>query len=137
MVKSRTIFISFIIAAAITAMSFTSVYAQEPVLEGSYEAVLTFPKASPTVILTVCPGNDTEPFTGSWHEEKGEKFVNTLTKQKINGNELSFTGVAGPGVWDFVCTVDGKTMKGTVTGDGATSNFEGQRIKIEKDLCPE
>lgn len=136
MVKSRTIFISFIIAAAITAISFTFVYAQEPVLEGSYEAVLTFPKASPTAILTFCPGDDTVPFKGSWYEDGGEKFVNDMTKQKINGNELSFTIQAGPGIWEFVCTVDGKTMKGTVTGDGATSGFEGPRIKMEKDLCP-
>lgn len=136
MAKSRLIFLSFIIAAAVTAMSFTFVHAQGPVIEGSYEAVLKFPKASPTAILTFCPGNDEVPFTGAWHEDGGEKFVNTMTKQKINGNELSFTIQAGPGIWDFVCTIDGKTIKGTVTGDGATSSFEGPRIKVEKDLCP-
>lgn len=137
MAKSRKVFLAFIIAAAVMAMSFTFVYAQGPVIEGSYEAVLKFPKASPTAILTFCPGNDEVPFTGAWHEDGGEKFVNTMTKQKINGNELSFTIQAGPGIWDFVCTIDGKTIKGTVTGDGATSSFEGPRIKVEKDLCPE
>lgn len=136
MSKSRKVFLSFLIASAITAMSFTFAHAQGPVLEGSYEAVLKFPKASPTAILTFCPGDDSVPFKGAWHEDGGEKFVNEMTKQKINGNELSFTIQAGPGIWEFVCTVDGKTMKGTVTGDGATSSFEGPRIKMEKDLCP-
>jgi len=155
--KSRIKFFSFIIAAAITAISFTFVCAQNPAsappgqpggaamntssggsqakTEGSYEAVLKFPKASPTAILTFCPGSDGVPFTGAWHENGGEKFVNEMTKQKINGNELSFTIQAGPGIWAFVCTIDGKTIKGTVTGDGATSNFEGPRKKYEKDLC--
>jgi hypothetical protein len=144
-------FMSFIIAAAIIAMSFTCVCAQgqagspkgnAPVasqakIEGSYQAVLKFPKASPTAILTFCPGSDGVPFTGAWHENGGEKLVNKMTKQKISGNELSFTIQAGPGIWEFVCTIDGKTIKGTVTGDGATSNFEGPRIKLEKDLCAE
>jgi hypothetical protein len=156
MSKSHTKFLSFITAAAVIAVSFTFVYAQNPAgappgqpgaamtapsggaqakIEGSYQAVLKFPKASPTAILTFCPGGDGVPFTGNWTENGGEKLVNEMTKQKINGNELSFTIQAGPGIWEFVCTVDGKTMKGTVTGDGATSAFEGPRIKIEKDLC--
>ena len=134
--KSRKAFGSLLIAAAITATAFTFVYAQGPVLEGSYEAVLKFPKASPTAILTFCPGDDSVPFKGTWYENGGEKFVNEMTKQKINGNELSFTIQAGPGIWEFVCTVDGKTMKGNVTGDGATSGFEGPRIEMKKDLCP-
>jgi hypothetical protein len=75
------------------------------------------------------------PFTGTWYENKGENFVNVMTKQKITGNELSFTIQAGPGIWEFVCTIDGKTMKGAVTGDGATSPFEGPRIELDKDLC--
>ena len=154
--KSRTKILSFIIAAAITAISFTFVYAQNPAgappgqpgaamtapsggakakIEGSYEAVLKFPKASPTAILTFCPSGDGVPFTGNWRENGGEKLVNEMTKQKINGNQLSFTIQAGPGIWDFVCTIDGKTIKGTVTGDGATSNFEGPRIKLEKNYC--
>jgi len=154
--KSRIKFLPFIIAAAIIAMSLTFVYAQSPAgaspgqpgaaksapsddakakIEGSYQAVLKFPKASPTAILTFCPGSGGVPFTGAWHENGGEKFVNEMTKQKINGNVLSFTIQAGPGIWDFVCTIDGKTIKGTVTGDGATSNFEGPRIKLEKDYC--
>jgi hypothetical protein len=152
--KSCAKIFPFIIAAI--AMSFTIVYAQPPAgappgqsgatmsapsggaqakIEGSYQAVLKFPKASPTAILTFCPGGDGVPFTGAWHENGGEKFVNVMTKQKINGNELSFTIQAGPGVWEFICTIDGKTIKGTVTGDGATSPFEGPRIKLEKDLC--
>jgi hypothetical protein len=133
--KSRARSLSSIIAAAIVVMSFTFVYAQGPVLEGSYEAVLTFPKAAPTAILTFCPGDGDVPFIGTWYEDKGEKFVNVMTKQKINGNELSFTIQAGPGIWEFVCTIDGKTMKGNVTGDGATSPFEGPRIELDKDLC--
>jgi len=157
MSKSRVKILYFIIAAAITAVSSSFVYAQEPAgappgqpaaaitaapsggaqaeIEGSYQAVLKFPKAAPTAILTFCPGVDGVPFTGAWHEDGGEKFVNKMTKQKVNGNELSFTIQAGPGIWEFVCTVDGKTVKGTVTGDGATSSFEGPRIKVEKDLC--
>jgi len=156
MSKSRTKILSFIIAAAITAFFFTFTYAQNPAgapagqpgaaktapsagaqakIEGSYQAVLKFPKASPTAILTFCPGGEGVPFTGNWTENGGEKFVNEMTKQKINGNQLSFTIQAGPGIWEFVCTIDGKTIKGTVTGDGATSNFEGPRIKLEKDYC--
>jgi hypothetical protein len=146
---SRVKILSFVVAA-IVALVFTTVSAQGPAgappqsapssdakakIEGSYQAVLKFPKASPTAILTFCPGNDKAPFTGNWTENGGEKLVNEMTKQKINGNELSFTIQAGPGVWEFVCTVDGKTMKGSVTGDGATSPFEGPRIKLEKDLC--
>jgi hypothetical protein len=156
MSKSRIKILPFIIAAAIIALSFTFVYAQNPAgaspgqsgaamaapsggaqakIEGSYQAVLKFPKASPTAILTFCPGGDGVPYTGNWTENGGEKLVNEMTKQKINGNELSFTIQAGPGIWEFVCTIDGKTIKGIVTGDGATSNFEGPRIKIEKNLC--
>lgn len=156
MSKSRKIFFSFITAAAIIAVSLCLVHAQAPAgappgqpgpamtapagdaqdkMEGSYQAVLKFPKASPTAILTFCPGDGSVPFKGAWHEDGGEKFVNEMTKQKVNGNELSFTIQAGPGIWEFVCTIDGKTIKGTVTGDGATSNFEGPRITVEKDLC--
>jgi hypothetical protein len=143
---SRVKILSFIVAASV-ALVFTAVSAQGPAgapapssgakakIEGSYQTVLKFPKASPTAILTFCPGNDKAPFTGNWTENGGEKLVNEMTKQKINGNELSFTIQAGPGVWEFVCTVDGKNIKGTVTGDGATSPFEGPRIKLEKDLC--
>jgi|WetSurMetagenome_2_1015567.scaffolds.fasta_scaffold238178_1 hypothetical protein len=148
MSKSRVRILSLVVAALV-AMVFNTVYAQgaagapsgksgsgaQAKIEGSYQAVLKFPKASPTAILTFCPGNDKVPFTGSWTENGGEKFVNEMTKQKINGNELSFTIQAGPGIWEFVCSVDGKTIKGTVTGDGATSPFEGPRIKVEKDLC--
>ena len=132
MSKSPTTFFSFIIAAAIIAMSFTFVYAQDKI-EGSYEAVLTLPKATPTAILTFCPSGDL--FTGAWLENGGEKFVGEMYNQKINDNELSFTIKAGPGIWDFVCSIDGKNIKGTVTGDGATSPFEGPRIKLEEDYC--
>ncbi|MBN1625252.1 MAG: hypothetical protein JW944_01905 [Deltaproteobacteria bacterium] len=131
-------FFSFIIAAAIVPMSFTFVYAQQAgsaKIEGSYQAVLKFPKASPTAILTFCPGSGDVPFTGNWTENDGEKYVNEMTKQKINGIELSFTIQAGPGIWEFVCTIDGKTIKGTVTGDGATSPFEGSRVTLKKDCC--
>lgn len=149
MFRSRVKIFSFVVTA-IVAMVCTTVCAQGPAgapsqpapssdakakIEGSYQAVLKFPKASPTAILTFCPGSDGVPFMGSWTENGGEKLVNEMTKQKTNGNELSFTIQAGPGIWEFVCTIDGKTMKGTVTGDGATSPFEGPRIKLEKDLC--
>jgi hypothetical protein len=154
MSKSRIKFLSFVIAAAITAMSFTIVYAQgqagtPPVqpgaaasaptggaqakIDGSYKVVLKLPKATPTAILTFCSSG--EPFTGAWVENEGEKFVGEMYNQKINGSELSFTIKAGPGIWDFVCSSDGKTIKGTVTGDGATSNFEGPRTKLEKEYC--
>lgn len=135
---SRTKFFSLIITVVIMAISFTVVYAQKAgsaKIEGSYQAVLKFPKASPTAILTFCSGSGDVPFTGNWTENGGEKFVNDMTKQKINGNELSFTIQAGPGIWDFVCTIDGKKIKGTVTGDGATSAFEGSRVTLKKDFC--
>jgi hypothetical protein len=135
---SRTKFFYFLISAVIITISFTSVYAQQAAsskIEGSYQAVLKFPKASPTAILTFCPGSGDVPFTGNWTENGGEKLVNDMTKQKINGNELSFTIQAGPGIWDFLCTIDGKTIKGAVTGDGATSAFEGPRVTLKKDFC--
>ena len=138
MTKLNKKIFTIIVAAAITAMSLTFVYAQNAgssKIEGSYQAVLKFPKASPTAILTFCPGGGAVPFNGNWTENDGEKFVNNMTKQKINGNELSFTIQAGPGIWEFKCTIDGKTIKGTVTGDGATSPFEGPRITPKKDLC--
>jgi hypothetical protein len=156
MSKSHVKFFSILLAAAISGMFFGYVYAQNPAgappgqpnaaisapsagnhskIEGSYQTVLKFPKASPTAILTFCPGSDGTPFTGNWTENGGEKYVNEMTKQKMDGNELSFRIQAGPGIWDFVCTIDGKTIKGAVTGDGATSSFDGPRIKLEKDLC--
>lgn len=134
--RSRTIFLSFIVAATVVAISFSLVSARDSVplkIEGAYEAVLNFPKASPTAILVFCP--DGEPFSGVWVENGGEKFVGDMYDKSINGNELSFTIKAGPGVWEFVCTIDGKTMKGEVTGDGATSPFEGPRIELDKDFC--
>ncbi len=136
--RSHKKFLYFIISAVLITVSFTFVHAQQAgssKIEGSYQAVLKFPKASPTAILTFCPGSGDVPFTGNWTENDGEKFVNDMTKQKINGNELSFTIQAGPGIWEFVCTIDGKNIKGTVTGDGATSPFEGSRIIPKKDLC--
>ncbi len=102
-------------------------------IEGAYQAVLTFPKAQPTAILVFCPNG--EPFSGVWVEDGGAKFVGDMYDKSINGDELSFTVKAGPGVWKFVCTIDGKTMKGTVTGDGATSPFEGPRVELDKDFC--
>jgi hypothetical protein len=152
--KPRTKFFSFIIAAAITAMSFTYACAQNQAgapagqpgatmsapsggaqakIEGSYKVVLKLPKASPTAILTFCGSG--VPFTGAWVEDEGEKFVGEMYNQKINGNEYTFTVKAGPGIWDFVCSSDGKTLKGTVTGDGATSDFEGPLTKLEKEYC--
>jgi hypothetical protein len=141
--KSHAKFISLIIAAAITAMSFTFVYAQNPAgapsggakakIAGSYKVVLKLPKATPTAILTFCNGG--EPFKGAWVEDDGEKVVGEMYNQKINGNEYSFTVKAGPGIWDFVCSSDGKTLKGSVTGDGATSNFEGPLVTLKKEYC--
>jgi hypothetical protein len=154
MSKSRAKFFSFIIAGAILAISFTFVYAQNPAgappgkpgavkistsgsaqakIEGSYKVVLKLPKASPTAILTFCSSG--EPFKGAWVEDDGEKFVGEMYNQKINGNEYAFTVKAGPGIWDFVCSSDGKTLKGTVTGDGATSSFEGPLVKLKKEYC--
>lgn len=102
-------------------------------IEGAYEAVLTLPKATPTAILTFCSGG--EPFQGAWLEDGGRKFVGEMTNKEINGSELSFRIQAGPGLWDFVCTLDGNTLKGTVTGDGATSPFEGNLVELEEDYC--
>jgi hypothetical protein len=103
-------------------------------IKGAYETVLTLPKASPTAILTFCPGGD--PFQGAWLEEGGNKYVNEMTDKKVTGNTLYFTIQAGPGKWDFKCTIEGKTLKGTVTGDYATSPFEGKLVELEvADYC--
>jgi hypothetical protein len=136
MSKSGTKIFSFILAAAIAAASLTFVYAQKAgaaKIEGSYKVVLKLPKATPTAVLTFCAKG--EPFTGAWVEDDGEKFVGEMYNQKINGNEYIFTVKAGPGIWDFVCTSDGKALKGTVTGDGATSSFEGPRVTLKKEYC--
>jgi hypothetical protein len=146
MSKSRTIISTLMIAAGIIAMSFIIAYAQSPAgappsspagakakIVGSYKVVLKLPKATPTAILTFCSGG--QPFTGAWVEDDGEKFVGEMYNQKINGNEYIFTVKAGPGIWDFVCSSDGKTLKGTVTGDGATSSFEGPLVTLKKEYC--
>jgi len=154
MSKSDKRFYSFIVAAGIIAMSIALVYAQSPAgtprgqsgtdinaatagakakIAGSYKVVLKLPKATPTAILTFCGSG--EPFTGAWVEDDGEKFVGEMYDQKISGNQYSFTVKAGPGIWDFVCSSDGKTLKGTVTGDGATSSFEGPLITLKKEYC--
>jgi len=151
--KSLTGCISFIITSVIV-MSLSFVYAQDQAgsppgkpdtavtatpggskakITGSYKVVLKLPKASPTVILTFC--NSGEPFSGAWVEDDGDKFVGEMYNKKITNNEYAFTVKAGPGIWDFVCSSDGKTLKGTVTGDGATSNFEGPSVNLKKEYC--
>jgi hypothetical protein len=102
-------------------------------IEGSYQVVLTFPKAKPTVVLTFCKGG--EPFEGAWVENGGQKFVGEMYNKKVDGNKYIFTVKAGPGIWDFAVTSDGQTLKGTVTGDGATSPFEGPRTTLDKEYC--
>lgn len=102
---------------------------------GSYQVVLTLPKAKPTVDLTFCKSG--KPFAGAWVENGGRRFVGEMYNKKISGNKYIFTVKAGPGIWDFVVTSDGRTLKGTVTGDGATSHFEGPRTKLDKEYCKE
>lgn len=102
-------------------------------IEGAYEAVLTFPKASPTAILTFCPGG--EPFQGVWLEEGGKKFVGEMFDKEIKGNEMSFKVQAGPGLWEFLCHLEGNKLIGTVSGDGATSPFEGKIVTLVEDYC--
>jgi hypothetical protein len=146
MSKSRTKLYSLLIAAATMATSFTFAQAQGPggappaqrggaaaKIVGSYQVVLTLPKAKPTVVLTFCGSG--EPFAGAWVENGGQKLVGEMYNKKINGNEYVFTVKAGPGIWDFVVSSDGQTLKGTVTGDGATSPFEGPKTKLDKEYC--
>lgn len=102
-------------------------------IEGAYEAVLTLPKATPTATLTFCIGD--EPFQGAWLEEGGKKYVGEMFDKEIKGNEMSFKIQAGPGLWEFLCHFEGNTLKGTVTGDGATSPFEGKAVDLEEDYC--
>ena len=136
----------FFIAAAITT-SLTLVQAQAPgkapgqaggaaaKIVGSYKVTLKLPKATPTVELTFCKSG--EPFTGAWVEDMGQKLVGEMYNQKIEGGKYIFTVKAGPGIWDFVVTSGGETLKGTVTGDGATSPFEGPKVKLDKEWCKE
>lgn len=136
----------FFIAAAI-ATSLTLAQAQAPggapgqaggasaKIVGSYQVTLVFPKASPTVQLTFCKSGD--PFAGAWVENSGEKLVGEMYNKKIEGGKYIFTVKAGPGIWDFAVTSDGQTLKGTVTGDGATSPFEGPLVKLDKEFCKE
>jgi hypothetical protein len=100
---------------------------------GAFEAVLTLPKASPTAILTFCAGG--EPFQGAWLEEGGNKVVGEMFDKEVNANELSFKIQAGPGLWEFACHIEGDKLIGTVTGDGATSPFEGKLVELEKEYC--
>jgi hypothetical protein len=137
-----------LIAAAIaTSLTLAQAQAQAPAgapgqpsgapakIVGSYQVTLVFPKAKPTVQLTFCKGG--EPFTGAWVEDMGEKLVGEMYNKKIEGNKYIFTVKAGPGIWDFAVTSDGQTLKGTVTGDGATSPFEGPKVKLDKEFCKE
>jgi hypothetical protein len=102
-------------------------------IEGAYEAVLTLPKATPTAILTFCDGGD--PFQGAWLEEGGKKVVGQMTDKEIRGNEMYFKIQAGPGLWEFLCHFEGSSLIGTVTGDGATSPFEGNLVELEEAYC--
>lgn len=133
-------------AKAVIATSFALLHAQSATsastghaggaahrIEGSYKVVLTLPKAKPTAILTFCSSD--EPFTGAWVENDGRKVMGQMYNQKIDGDRYLFTVRVGPGVWDFVVSFDGKNLKGTVTGDGATSAFEGPRTKLAKEYC--
>jgi len=104
-------------------------------IEGSYKVTLKLPKASPTVEFAFCKGG--EPFSGAWVEDGGQKLVGEMYNKKIDGNQFIFTVKAGPGIWDFAVTSDGQTLKGTVTGDGATSPFEGPKVKLDKEYCKE
>jgi hypothetical protein len=136
----------FLFAAAI-ATSLTLAQAQAPggapgqsgsasaKITGSYKVTLKLPKAAPTVELTFCKSG--EPFTGAWVEDGGQKLVGEMYNKKIEGNQYIFTVKAGPGIWDFAVTSDGQTLKGTVTGDGATSPFEGPLVKLDKEFCKE
>ena len=134
MSKSRTKLLLLLSVVAMITTSFTSVQAQTASkILGSYQVTLTLPKAKPTVVLTFCSNGD--PFKGAWVENGGEKLVGEMYNKKINGNQYIFTVKAGPGIWDFVVTSDGRTLKGTVTGDGATSPFEGPKTKLDKEYC--
>jgi hypothetical protein len=64
-------------------------------------------------------------------EDGGNKFVGEMTDKKVDGDVLYFTVQAGPGKWDFKCSIEGNTLKGTVTGDYATSPFEGTPVALE------
>jgi len=143
MSKSNARLRSFFCAVAIAA-SLTLAHAQGPAsasggakarIEGSYKVTLKLPKAAPTVELTFCKGG--EPFTGAWVEDGGQKLVGEMYNKKIDGNQYIFTVKAGPGIWDFAVTSDGQTLKGTVTGDGATSPFDGPKTKLDKEFCKE
>lgn len=146
MIRSRARILSLLSAVAL-ATSLSPAWAQGPAgapekpgdatakIEGSYQVNLVLPKAKPTVVLTFCKSG--EPFTGAWVENGGEKLVGEMYNKKIEGNQYIFTVKAGPGIWDFVVTSDGQTLKGTVTGDGATSPFEGPKTKLDKEYCKE
>ena len=124
----------FLVAAAIAA-SFTLAQAQTPTakIAGSYKVTLKLPKAQPTVELTFCKSG--EPFSGAWVEDGGQKLVGEMYNKKIESGKYIFTVKAGPGIWDFAVSSDGQTLKGTVTGDGATSPFEGPKTKLDKEFC--
>jgi len=147
MIRSRARILSLLSAAALAA-SLSPAWAQGPAgappgqpggaatkIVGSYQVTLVLPKAKPTVVLTFCKSG--EPFAGAWVENGGEKLVGEMYNKKIDGDQYIFTVKAGPGIWDFVVTSDGQTLKGTVTGDDATSPFEGPKTKLDKEFCKE
>lgn len=102
-------------------------------VEGSYQAVLILPKAKPTAILTFCPS--AASFTGAWLEDGGRKFMAEMTDRTVAGNRVRFTVTIGPGKWNFDAILDGDSLKGTVSGDGATSAFVADRTVLEKPYC--
>jgi hypothetical protein len=147
MSKSRARFL-FYLSVVGMATSLTLAHAQGPAgappaqpggaaarIEGSYQVTLVLPKAKPTVVLTFCKSG--EPFAGAWVEDGGQKLVGEMYNKKVDGNQYIFTVKAGPGIWDFVVTSDGQALKGTVSGDGATSPFEGPKTKLDKEFCKE
>lgn len=133
--KLRTKLSLLLYATAIMATFVMPTHAQTAKIEGSYQVKLILPKAQPTVVLTFCGTGD--PFTGAWVEDGGNKLVGEMYNKKKDGNKYVFTVKAGPGIWDFVVTSDGQTLKGTITGDGATSPFEGPKTKLDKEFCKE
>jgi|GEM_PF-4538422 len=149
MANSHGKFLSFILAITINiVMAFTCGYAQgqagsppgqsgstkiaQATVDGSYKVSLVLPRQTVKNIMTLCSSGET--LKGNLRNEEltvmGEIITGTL-----KGNTFTFTVKVGPGTLDFAGSADGKNVKGKVTIDGTTSDFEGPNASFDKNLC--
>ena len=101
-------------------------------VDGSYKVTLVLPRQTVKNIMTLC--SDGQTLKGNLRNEE-LTVMGEIINGTLKGNGFTFTVKVGPGTLDFVGSADGKDVKGKVTIDAITSDFEGPRVTFEKNLC--